>query len=342
MNEVVDAIGEDIDLLRGLPSETPRRRAVLVLVCSAALHVFLLLIAVQLPSLTSPEEPGRRVIIHRTPLYLPPDLLTQRAPNRAKVSKSIDLTSLLSPPSQQAQRSVRPAVKRPPEAPNAAQAKPVPAPPAILPEAPKVASATPPPGAPSGLPVNPPPPPPPTAKPVENPFQSVGSAPTVQNPTLKPKTDVQSAIQGLAQNRSGRNLVISDDNETPALPGVPGTPGANGSPHAAVELQSDPQGADFKAYLTQILAIVRGNWKRVIPESARMGTLRGRTTVEFIIDRDGKIPKIVIANSSGSEPLDRAAGAGLSMSDPLPPLPQDYRGFQVRLAFTFSYNVPAQ
>ncbi len=109
-----------------------------------------------------------------------------------------------------------------------------------------------------------------------------------------------------------------------------------------MELQSDPEGADFKAYLTRILAIVRSNWRRVIPESARMGTLRGRTVMEFIINRDGSIPKLVTAQSSGSEPLDQAAVAGLSMSNPLPALPADYKGFQVRLAFTFTYNLPSQ
>ncbi|MBV9224452.1 MAG: TonB C-terminal domain-containing protein [Acidobacteriaceae bacterium] len=126
------------------------------------------------------------------------------------------------------------------------------------------------------------------------------------------------------------------------MPNIPGSLGNAGGNHAAVELQSDPQGADFKPYLTRILAIVRANWKHVIPESARMGALRGRTTLEFIISRNGDIPKVVTAGSSGSEPLDRAAVAGLSMSNPLPPLPSEYKGLQVRLAFSFSYNMPSQ
>jgi TonB family protein len=109
-----------------------------------------------------------------------------------------------------------------------------------------------------------------------------------------------------------------------------------------VELQTDPEGADFKPYLRQILSIVRANWRRVIPESARMGTLRGRTVLEFIISRDGSIPKLVTADPSGSEPLDRAAVAGLSMSNPLPPLPADFKGYQIRLALSFAYNMPAE
>jgi hypothetical protein len=40
--------------------------------------------------------------------------------------------------------------------------------------------------------------------------------------------------------------------------------------------------------------------------------------------------------------LDRAAVAGLSMSNPLPPLPAEFKGEQVRLAFSFAYNMAAQ
>ena len=65
--------------------------------------------------------------------------------------------------------------------------------------------------------------------------------------------------------------------------------------------------------------------------------------VEFIINRDGSIPKLVTAESSGLDPLDRAAAiAGLSMSNPLPPLPAEYKGQQVRLAFSFAYNMAAE
>ncbi len=146
----------------------------------------------------------------------------------------------------------------------------------------------------------------------------------------------------LARNANGQKLVVSDDNPSEPMPGAPGSLTRAPAQHAAVELQSDPQGADFKPYLARILAIVRSNWRNVIPESVRMGTRRGRTVVEFAINRDGSIPKLVIADPSGSEPLDRAAVAGLSMSNPLPPLPTDYKGLQVRLAFSFSYNMPAQ
>ena len=114
------------------------------------------------------------------------------------------------------------------------------------------------------------------------------------------------------------------------------TPGKTAS---SVELLSDPQGVDFKPYLLKVLAAVRRNWQAVIPESARYGR-RGRVTVQFAIDKSGSVPKLVIASPSGSDSLDRAAVAGISASNPFPPLPADFRGDQVRLRLVFAYNVP--
>ena len=100
---------------------------------------------------------------------------------------------------------------------------------------------------------------------------------------------------------------------------------------------SDPQGVDFKPYLIRILATVKRNWLAVIPESARLGR-RGRVLLQFIVDRNGSVPKLVIAMPSGAEALDRAAVAGISASVPFPPLPTEYRGSQIRLQFAFTYN----
>jgi TonB family protein len=88
-----------------------------------------------------------------------------------------------------------------------------------------------------------------------------------------------------------------------------------------------------------VLARVRQNWLAVIPESAHMGR-RGRVTLQFVVERSGSVPKLVIATPSGAEPLDRAAVAGVSASVPFPPLPQEFKGSSVRLQFTFRYNVP--
>jgi TonB family protein len=96
-------------------------------------------------------------------------------------------------------------------------------------------------------------------------------------------------------------------------------------------------GVDFKPYLVQVLTAVRRNWLTVIPESAHMGR-RGQVLIQFIIDRRGAVPKLVIASPSGIEAFDRAAVAGVSMSNPFPPLPPGYQGDQIRLQLAFSYN----
>lgn len=334
----------ELNLLLEWPGQRSRQAWIGIFTASIALHVFFFFVAIQLPSFIPRTESERTVIVRRVPLYLPPDILTQKAPNRQKILKSIDLASLLARQAEQARKaSSAPSVKHfevPKQITPRRIAKNNPQ---ILPEAPKVAlnqaPGPPPVGAPNGLPAPPAPPPP-----APGPFQNVGSeAPPNPHPSLAPpKANVQTAINGLAQNANSRRLIISDDNFSQPSPGSPGSTSQLGAPHAAIELQSDPQGADFKPYLARILAIVRANWRRVIPESARMGLLRGRTVMEFIINRDGSIPKLVTADSSGSDALDRAAVAGLSMSNPLPALPDDYKGFQVRLAFTFSYNMPSK
>jgi TonB family protein len=335
----------ELNLLLEWPQRSRREWSVII-GASLAFHLFFFFVAIRLPSFIARQEPTRRVILRHIPLYLPPDLLTQKAPNQQKISKSIDLADLLSSPGQQARKAAPSPSRKRLEIPRqstprqAAQNTPQ-----ILPELPKVAlnqpQAPPPAGAINGLPTPAPPPP----SPSPGPFQNIGSdaPPPNPHPTLAPpRANVQAATNGVPQDPNARRLSISDDIASESASGAPGAPGVLAAPHGAVELQSDPQGADFKPYLTRILAIVRANWRRVMPESARQGMLSGRTVMEFIINRDGSIPKLVIADSSGAQALDSAAVAGLSMSNPLPPLPNDYKGFQVRLAFTFSYNMPGK
>ena len=78
-----------------------------------------------------------------------------------------------------------------------------------------------------------------------------------------------------------------------------------------------------------------GGGQAVPPQGFR----REASGTGFIVDRNGQVPKLVIATPSGSESLDRAAVAGISASVPFPPLPSEYKGQQIRLQFAFKYNV---
>jgi TonB family protein len=135
-------------------------------------------------------------------------------------------------------------------------------------------------------------------------------------------------------------MVVSDQMDLVTGAGAQLSPLPNpGRAGSRLELLSDPQGVDFKPYLIQVLAAVRRNWFAVIPESVKLGQ-RGRVVIQFAISRAGSVPKLVISYPSGAEALDRAAVAGISASNPFPPLPAEFRGGEVRLQLSFVYNMP--
>jgi TonB family protein len=274
-----------------------------------------------------------------TPLIAPPPSeLTQKAPNRGKIAKEVNVEDLMPRPASQERLAPAPAVRtfKPP-----VPVKQPPQPEAPRIEPPKIEALN---NLPQGLlpqPGTPKAPPPPQIQPQENPrlaFETPGQGGTSSDRTQPPKLRVEEAIRNVPRPIDQGGIVVGDVDEPPTLPEsmrLPPSPGRSGS---SLELLSDPLGVDFKPYLTRILALVRRNWFAVIPESARLGN-RGVVLLQFIVDRSGQVPKLVIATPSGSDSLDRAAVAGISASVPFPPLPSEYKGQQIRLQFAFKYNV---
>src|SRR5438309_8729579 len=84
-----------LNLLLESPDSIFSSHSLLVFGGSLLVHLFVFYAAIHLPAFTARIQPERRVIVRRTKLYLPPDLLTQRAPNRHKPSQNIDLADLL-------------------------------------------------------------------------------------------------------------------------------------------------------------------------------------------------------------------------------------------------------
>jgi TonB family protein len=314
------------------------------------IHAGIFALVVFLASLSGPAlkegteiVPDFRQAVH---LVLPQDL-TQKAPNKGKVAKEVNVEDLKPrPPTQErlppapAVRAFKPPNPQPPGPPQPATPR-IAEPPKI--EAPVTAQ-----NAPPALPAlsGTPKAPPTQIQPVEQPklaFETPGqngpSEHKGQAKLLPPKASIQEAIHDIARGGGGQgNVAVGDLDRPPDLPDsvhLPPLPGHTGS---SLELMSDPLGVDFKPYLVRILALVRQNWFAVIPESARLGN-RGVVELQFIIDRSGQVPKVVIATPSGSEALDRAAVAGISASVPFPPLPNDFKGQEIRLQFAFKYNL---
>jgi len=96
---------------------------------------------------------------------------------------------------------------------------------------------------------------------------------------------------------------------------------------------------DFQAYLQRVLTAVKFNWTAVFPTAARLGQ-RGVVTLEFSILKDGTVQKIAFDGLSGSKALDNASVAAISASNPLPPLPTDFKGDRIVLEMSFMYNIP--
>jgi TonB family protein len=352
-----------LDLL--LESKLPREpaRVRYAAAGSVLIHLLGILIVMNAPPMqvhrrTAPEITAD--LRRATPLVLPQDL-TQRDPNRGEIAQEFDLEDLLPKPQvrppQPQPGSTRPAARIPLPKPQAAPPTPsalnMPDPPKVdartaAPEAPVLAQQLPPapgigeiPG-----PVGAPPPRIQETEPkiaFENPRSAaaqrdMGASGGGRLPL--PKTSVSETLQDMARAPQAGGVIVGDLGEgIGGLGGGLNAPPGQGRNASALELLSDPQGVDFRPYLVQILSSVRRNWFAVIPESAKLGR-RGKVLIQFAIDKDGRVPKLVIASSSGSDPLDRAAVAGISASNPFPPLPSEFRGNQIRLQFTFSYNTP--
>ncbi len=115
----------------------------------------------------------------------------------------------------------------------------------------------------------------------------------------------------------------------PVPESVPPSPGMHPN---AMQLLSDPMGADFKPYLRAVQASVSRNWQMLYPQIGRIG----KVTILFSVGRAGEVIKLVKASASGTAALDNAAISAISGAVPFPPFPKEYPGDSIRLQIDFS------
>jgi TonB family protein len=331
-----DHSGEEVSFLTEWNSRDDASRRGVAGIASVALHVAAFLLLASIPaSQPAPFRIGGG-LEKSMPLVAPPPELTQTAPNREKVGKEFALENLLP----------KPRIFIPPTARSTVLPPPSPQP-LSIPEPPKIETAQAAPQLPpaAGAPV----PPPPQIRAQERPritLENVGTpggaGTSPDQPRAKPPSaSVDEAAREVARGRAGGSSGIAVGDLDLSAGGIGGginLPPSQGKNASRLELLSDPMGVDFHPYLIQILATVKRNWWAVIPESAKLGR-QGRTICQFAINRDGSVPKLVIAVPSGTRALDLAAVAGISASNPFPPLPREFKGDQIRLQFTFLYSV---
>jgi len=329
---------EELRLLLNWTTDADQARTRRAGVYSIAAHAVAIVILLLMPRQVFQTAPPTH---HVTPLIAPPTELTQTAPNRGKISKEFNVEALR--PKRRIQVPPSPPSTSRPKALAMSTPPPKPSQPTAMPEPPKIEAANKDngPKLPEGVQA----PPPPQIQTEEKPklaFETPGAASSGNQGLGKvapPSSSVSEAVRSLSHGSSGGGLAVGDIETGPGGIGEalnqPPSPGKQGS---NLELLSDPMGVDFRPYLMQILQTVRRNWFSVMPESAKLGRT-GKVAIQFAIAKNGEVTKVVYATESGIEAFDRAAVASVSMSNPFPPLPTEFRGNVVRLQFTFSYNV---
>jgi len=343
------------ELQRAPESDSLRRKGLAV---SAALHGLLLLFFLLNPDFLSTS--ARRVVyvegedydqdrFEIVDLYLPPDLV---APSPEPVIPVPDVAAAPPPPPPPAEAAVPPEPEPQPEAP------PVPPPPIIGPDDVVAEGARPDaPPAPSepseAAEIRPPAPVLPGDRGGEGGAgEDSGGGEAAEPPRIAETTPEPPAE--VAENTNPNALVLPnirrqaetliDETVAQSPRSGSGAGGAAGDvmPNLTTdqpEILSDTRGYDFGPYMNQVINRVRTNWYALIPEAARIGTLRGRVVIVFTITEPGRIENLRAVAPSGSNPLDRAAVAAIQASSPFPELPPDFTGDRLVLQFTFLYNM---
>jgi TonB family protein len=313
------------------PADEDRRRRAAI--ATVLVHAVALTILFLLPeSFFEEKQPQPVPVRHITPIFEPLTRLTQKAPNTVKTPKEFSV--------QQPQARPHP----PAPVPQPAGPKPAPVRQAVIPPAP---------------------PPKPTQQLPEPPkVDATVRGPKIEEPQLgtvppPPKIQAQESPKLPLENlNQGPPPVVPPDKRVVPIPDA--SPSAalrnlgGGAPHLPTPVQgpdndpsalqlpqllTDNQGVDFTPYLRVILQTVKRNWQSVMPEAVRLGR-RGKVSIVFSIGRDGQVIKLVIADPSGVDSFDKAAIAGISMSNPFPPLPGAFRADHIAVQFNFAYNTP--
>jgi TonB family protein len=106
-----------------------------------------------------------------------------------------------------------------------------------------------------------------------------------------------------------------------------------------LEVLTDTMGVDFGPYLTQVTRTVKQNWFNLMPPSVYPPELKqGLVTIKFFIQKDGRVKNMELEESSGNVPLDRAAWASITASNPFGALPKEFPGERVGLRLHYYYN----
>lgn len=118
--------------------------------------------------------------------------------------------------------------------------------------------------------------------------------------------------------------------ETPIEPAPrPQPPAAPASSGMKIDTDDFP----FAYYLAILQNRIQSNWKPPFQASMQQNTLS--SVIRFQVQRNGRIVNINLEKSSGRYLFDQAAQRAVYSSNPLPPLPDEFRGEQLSIHIEF-------
>lgn len=113
--------------------------------------------------------------------------------------------------------------------------------------------------------------------------------------------------------------------------------------NTGVEILSDTQGVNFEPYIKRLLRILYNNWIPLIPEETLPPLNKeGQTLIRFTINPDGSVAAMHLDDSTHDTAINHAAWGAITSSDPLPPLPKEFKGSNLELRIDFIISKNAQ
>lgn len=174
-----------------------------------------------------------------------------------------------------------------------------------------------------------PPPPDKTAEPIPE-----AKAPVKTTPAPKPKPPAPPAPKSTpAPEPPPSNAIPYGQGGRPSM-----TYGqfSTGAGEAGIGFGDAAFGDRYGTYVNAITRAISNNWLKSMVDTRIQKAPRVYLTFE--VARDGTVSNVEVQQSSGIPSLDRSAQRAVLASNPLPPLPGDYRGSKVNVTFYFEYS----
>jgi periplasmic protein TonB len=122
--------------------------------------------------------------------------------------------------------------------------------------------------------------------------------------------------------------------------GAGSTPGSSTTPGMAIKAEG---GGDFASrygwYIEAVKRRIQTNWLQNTIDPGVRAAHTAHAVVEFTIYKDGTVKDIRISQTSGNLSMDNSGLRAIMSSNPMPGLPPDYSGSNVRVIFDFDLSM---